>query len=174
MSLKCPSHYHIYRSVTRNVIQLTFYACEVDHSSDVTIITVRNAECGMRNAECGMRNAECGMRNKDELRILKCQEGENKTAEPVKVRIAFSPLLYAPLRYPRRSKTHQQVVRVLQLRIMYLTSARSIEPTCPSHYHIYRSVTRNIARSIESACEVGHRRSVCLVTGRGIHQKKHK
>jgi hypothetical protein len=115
-----------------------------------------------------MRNTEC-----DKFRVIENVKREkNKTAEPVKVRIAFSPLLYAPLRYPRRSKTHQQVVRVLQLRIMYLTSARSIEPTCPSHYHIYRSVTRNITRSIESACEVGHRRSVCLVTVRGIHHNE--
>jgi hypothetical protein len=39
LSLKCPSHYHIYRSVTCNVIQLIIVACEVGHRGDVIMIT---------------------------------------------------------------------------------------------------------------------------------------
>jgi hypothetical protein len=41
IELKCPSHYHIYRSVTCNVIQLIINTCEVGHRGGVIMITVR-------------------------------------------------------------------------------------------------------------------------------------
>jgi hypothetical protein len=44
IELKCPSHYHIYRSVTCNVIQLIINACEVGHRVGVIMITVRIVE----------------------------------------------------------------------------------------------------------------------------------